>query len=59
VRVGDFGEFVATLLYGERLGEIVPIEKLASKPVFSATQQGTDVLGLTVVPGAQPEPGVV
>lgn len=59
VRTGDFGEFIATLLYSERLGEIIPIEKLASKPVFSATQQGTDVLGLTIVPGSQPEPVVV
>ena len=59
VRTGDFGEFLATLLYSERLGEVVPIQKLASKAVYSATQQGTDLLGLTISPGEKPAPVVV
>jgi hypothetical protein len=41
-RTGDFGEIVAAALYGQRLGEQVPFQKLLPKPVRGATQQGPD-----------------
>jgi superfamily II DNA/RNA helicase len=58
-REGDFGEFLAAVLYSMRMGQIVPFDKLATKPVGGATQQGTDVLTLTRVPFAAPEAVVV
>ena len=41
------------------MGEIVPFEKLSTKPVGGATQQGADVLTLTPVPRSAPEAVVV
>jgi hypothetical protein len=58
-RKGDFGEFLTAALYSGRMGEIVPFEKLSTKPVGGATQQGTDVLTLTPVPCSAPEAVVV
>jgi hypothetical protein len=58
-RKGDFGEFLTAALYSGRMGEIVPFEKLSTKPVGGATQQGTDVLTLTPVPRSAPEAVVV
>jgi hypothetical protein len=58
-RKGDFGEFLTAVLYSGRMGEIVPFEKLSTKPVGGATQQGTDVLTLTPVPLSVPEAVVV
>lgn len=49
VRTGDFGEFLASVLFERRFGETVPYQKLATKPVANATQQGTDVLAVTLV----------
>ena len=54
-RTGDFGEFLAAVLYSARMGQIVPFEKLSTKPVGGATQQGTDVLTITPVPCSTPE----
>lgn len=59
VRKGDFGEFLTAALYSGRMGKIVPFEKLSTKPVGGATQQGTDVLTLTPVPGSAPDAVVV
>jgi superfamily II DNA/RNA helicase len=58
-RTGDFGEFLAAVLYSARMGQIVPFEKLSTKPVGGATQQGTDVLTITPVPCSAPEAVVV
>lgn len=58
-RKGDFGEFLTAALYSGRMGEIVPFEKLSTKPVGGATQQGTDILTLTPVPCSAPEAVVV
>lgn len=58
-RTGDFGEFLAAALYSARIGEIVPFDKLSTKPVGTATQHGTDVLTLTPVPHASPQAVVV
>ncbi len=58
-RKGDFGEFLTAALYSGRMGEIVPFEKLSTKPVGGATQQGTDVLTLTPVPRSALEAVVV
>ena len=58
-RKGDFGEFLTAALYNGRMGEIVPFEKLSTKPVGGATQQGTDILTLTPVPRSAPEAVVV
>jgi len=49
-RISDFGEFLAAALYADRFGEIVPFQKLSTKPVAGATQQGADVLVLTSLP---------
>jgi superfamily II DNA/RNA helicase len=58
-RTGDFGEFLAAVLYSARMGEIVPFDKLSTKPVGTATQHGTDVLTLTPVPYGSPQAVVV
>ena len=58
-RTGDFGEFLAAVLYSARMGQIVPFEKLSTKPVGGATQHGTDLLTIAPVPCSTPEAVVV
>ena len=58
-RRGDFGEFLTAILYAGRIDESVPFQKLSTKPVSGATQQGTDVLNLTPLPKAMPQAAVV
>ena len=58
-RTGDFGEFLAAALYADRFGEIVPFQKLSTKPVAGATQQGADVLALSPLPADMPRAGAI
>ncbi len=58
-RTGDFGEFLAAVLYADRFGEIVPFQKLSTKPVAGATQQGADVLALSPLPADMPRAGAI
>jgi len=38
-RTGDFGEFLAAALYADRFDEIVPFQKLSTKPVAGAPRR--------------------
>jgi len=51
-RKGDFGEFLAAVLYSMRMGQIVPFDKLATEPM-GATQQDTPVSGFGAMPTAR------
>lgn len=58
-RPGDFGEVLAGALYSGRLGRDVPFQRLTAKPVAGATQQGADLLALTIDHGRHPTPCLV
>lgn len=48
VRMGDLGELLGVALYRVRLGSEVPFLKIQSKPVGNATEQGPDVLAVSL-----------
>lgn len=59
VRKGDFGELVAMGIYSQRMGTVVPYNKLLLKPVGGATVQGPDTVAVTLEAGEAPDPVVV
>jgi hypothetical protein len=59
VRKGDFGEFLTAALHSGRMGDIVPLEKLSTKPVDGrAPTTAAEVMGPSAgaSPGTRPGP---
>lgn len=57
--IADLAMGLAAALYADRFGEIVPFQKLSTKPVAGATQQGADVLALSPLPADMPRAGAI